>query len=423
MRCIIRFQLIFVIIFFTGLFMPVKLSCAPSADIKHFKYPDGYISFLYLDSIGTETFRYGITDDPIELYTSIYLPGDSTDFPENTHKKLRIVYCMTMKQQLDNALSRCNEIMKKFRAAPETYDKEYFLYFSGLLYANIYISKKKFPKAWRALKEVEANLPYHYHLAYEETLIRYYYNKGDIPKALNTIDEVLRYTPGNIPLLLYKAKIFEETGDLKKANRYIKEICNTQDSLIYEYGKLLARNNDKNNPEKEGSQKDILHSIILLLILLSFFIIIPYIHQKVSKSGISHETKKIPSPKTNILTSKENEISNEEILFKRIEKIVKEKELFRIPSYTIDDLSLELCTNRSYISRSINNCTGKNFNQWINQLRIEDVLSRLSNLENISLKNVASDAGFASLSTFNRAFTTQTGTSPRKYIENIKSEK
>ena len=58
-----------------------------------------------------------------------------------------------------------------------------------------------------------------------------------------------------------------------------------------------------------------------------------------------------------------------------------------------------------------------NFNQLLNEKRIEVALRNLENSkwEHLTLEGVALEVGFKSRTTFNKAFKTKTGCTPSKY--------
>ena len=224
-----------------------------------------------------------------------------------------------------------------------------------------------------------------------------------------------------IPALYYKASIFEKWENYEKANEIYKEINLTKDSilneLVSEYSILKFRKYNKSKHFHEISGATI-SSIFLItaLICIGFF----------NRSWIDTFLRKLVSQVPKLISApnniqKENTTNHEEILFNQIQDIMKRKELFKIPSYSLEELSMELYTNRSYISRSINKYGQMNFNQWLNSLRIDYILSRLpSDCTLANLKEIAFESGFASMATFNRAFLAVTGVSPNQYLEQKK---
>ena len=121
---------------------------------------------------------------------------------------------------------------------------------------------------------------------------------------------------------------------------------------------------------------------------------------------IQHETlEKAVSPETELWKSK-------------IETLIQEEKLYQNPELTLTDLAKKLETNVSVISKTINQGFQMNFNDYINNFRIEAVKISLSNGEHkkSTLLGIAYDCGFNSKATFNRAFKKNTGKTPKEYI-------
>jgi AraC-like DNA-binding protein len=107
----------------------------------------------------------------------------------------------------------------------------------------------------------------------------------------------------------------------------------------------------------------------------------------------------------------------------KIETLLAENKLYQNPELTLNHLAQKLQTNAALISKTINQGFQLNFNDFINQYRIEEIKKSLENGEHkkSTLLGIAFDAGFNSKATFNRAFKKNTGLSPKEYIEKISS--
>lgn len=105
----------------------------------------------------------------------------------------------------------------------------------------------------------------------------------------------------------------------------------------------------------------------------------------------------------------------------KIETVIKEEKLFQNPELTLTDLAKKLETNASVISKTINQGFQMNFNDCINNYRIEAVKNSFANGEHkkSTLLGIAYDCGFNSKATFNRAFKKNTGKTPKEYLLNI----
>ena len=100
-----------------------------------------------------------------------------------------------------------------------------------------------------------------------------------------------------------------------------------------------------------------------------------------------------------------------------LERIVEEKQLYMVKNLTLSDLAQEMGTNRTYVSNYLSQVRGQTFYDYINQIRIEKKsVPLLREHPEYTLDYVASESGFASLSTFRRAFLKLTGKTPRKFM-------
>lgn len=105
----------------------------------------------------------------------------------------------------------------------------------------------------------------------------------------------------------------------------------------------------------------------------------------------------------------------------KIEEILVTEKLYQNPELTLTDIAKKLNTNAAVISKAINQGFQMNFNDLINNYRIEAVKKRLEEGEQkkSTLLGIAFDCGFNSKATFNRAFKKHTGITPKEYLDTI----
>ncbi|WP_294285399.1 helix-turn-helix domain-containing protein [uncultured Chryseobacterium sp.] len=90
------------------------------------------------------------------------------------------------------------------------------------------------------------------------------------------------------------------------------------------------------------------------------------------------------------------------------------------PDISLQSLAKKLDTNTKYLSEIINKHKQKNFNAYINELRINYITGKLEEntvYRNYKIKYLAEESGFSSHSAFAAAFKTVNGISPAHYIQ------
>lgn len=128
---------------------------------------------------------------------------------------------------------------------------------------------------------------------------------------------------------------------------------------------------------------------------------------------ISPQTEK-PSP------DRDDHAVRDAELFARIEYLMQTEGVYRQNDLTIERLAERLDTNRTYISRAINQQAGKTFSSYVNSYRIDEAVRRLSDVDDDTpLKALAQTLGYNHLQTFYTSFQSAIGMPPSKYREKL----
>jgi AraC-like DNA-binding protein len=103
----------------------------------------------------------------------------------------------------------------------------------------------------------------------------------------------------------------------------------------------------------------------------------------------------------------------------KIISLLQNEKIYEDPELSLTQMAKQLKTNPSILSKTINQGFQLNFNDFINNYRIEAVKEKLQAGEQKTqtLLGIAYDCGFNSKATFNRAFKKVTGTSPKEWLE------
>ncbi|MCL6267192.1 helix-turn-helix domain-containing protein [Flagellimonas myxillae] len=100
---------------------------------------------------------------------------------------------------------------------------------------------------------------------------------------------------------------------------------------------------------------------------------------------------------------------------------VLENKYYLNPEITIKSLANLMQLNRNGLSHSINKGLDKNFNDFINELRVDEVKRILNNQTHthLTLLGIGLESGFNSKASFNRAFKKFTGQTPSEYHKTL----
>lgn len=107
-------------------------------------------------------------------------------------------------------------------------------------------------------------------------------------------------------------------------------------------------------------------------------------------------------------------VKDQEFL-ERLTNTLETNHLYADSALTIGSLALKAKTREYRLRQFINKkLKYRNFNQYLNNFRIEKATDRLAQTDNrqASIADIAADSGFASLSVFNRAFKEKHGVTP-----------
>jgi AraC-like DNA-binding protein len=103
----------------------------------------------------------------------------------------------------------------------------------------------------------------------------------------------------------------------------------------------------------------------------------------------------------------------------KIEYIMINEKLYLNPELTLSELSEKLDSHNSLVSNVINTQFQKNFNDFVNEFRVNIFKEKIKDpkLQHLTLLAIAFDCGFNSKSTFNRAVKKMTGEMPSAFLK------
>ena len=108
-------------------------------------------------------------------------------------------------------------------------------------------------------------------------------------------------------------------------------------------------------------------------------------------------------------------------LIANLEKLMDEEKLYLNPGISLDEVADKLESNRSYLSKAINQIYNSNFTSYINDLRIKEAI-RVITKKDVSLftiEGIGEQIGFCNRITFVHAFKKYTGVTPSFFMKNM----
>ena len=118
------------------------------------------------------------------------------------------------------------------------------------------------------------------------------------------------------------------------------------------------------------------------------------------------------------IPTNESEAEPENLWIEKLKGMMKDQKLYRQEGITISELAETMDIQEYKLRQLINQQMGyRNFNDFLNGYRIQEACRRLISQEDSQLPvlTIALDAGFRSLSAFNRAFKERTEKTPSQY--------
>ncbi|MEM6718320.1 MAG: helix-turn-helix domain-containing protein [Bacteroidota bacterium] len=250
--------------------------------------------------------------------------------------------------------------------------------------------------------------------AYEH-IIEYYKSKNDVENQIKYYDR-----------LIETDKVIDSTYT------YVKEIVNKKfdtPQAIAERNRLL-----KESQAKENTWKYSFGAIAATLLAFLGILIAVFRRQKKYKQRFEEVMLQENNPSKDISTALDATSEKETTTTKDfgipqeiVENILTQLQKFETSQKftkptSLTELAKKLGTNPKYLSKVINGHYEKNFSTYINELRIEYVISKLktdSKFRNYTIKAIGKEAGFGNTESFSKAFHKTTGIKPSYFIKQL----
>ena len=192
--------------------------------------------------------------------------------------------------------------------------------------------------------------------------------------------------------------------------------------LVNDKKELMDTINSKN---KMSTYRSIFFGVVLLLIMAASYF---YIQKRRNK--FSEISDKYTALVNTIEKKKETTIGVEvpEDIKKEILKKLQDFEdshKYLKNNLTLGSVSKSLKTNSSYLSKVINIEKGKNFANYINDLRIDFCVDQINNnkkFKQYSVRSMAGEVGFNNIQSFAKAFLKRKGCKPAEFIKRSENQ-
>lgn len=244
------------------------------------------------------------------------------------------------------------------------------------------------------------------------------------------------------------SKSYMELDESEKSKTYLKKFTALNDSIVFSNKQAVdAALNKTITKEKElthinTTKQWIIYSLIALVITLFAFSF--YFHstkqkqiQKVEKILADLNTKSSANEKLNKnsieeVKAEEKEEKNPIMPLEAEEKLLEKlaefetKQLFLERKVSLPFVAAEIETNTKYISYIIKKHKGKDFNEYINDLRINYIVQKLTDdpiYRQYKINTLAEESGFSSHSKFTTVFKATLGVSPSEFIRYLKQNR
>ena len=245
------------------------------------------------------------------------------------------------------------------------------------------------------------------------------------------------------------AEAYKHTGDFEQASYFFEKHLTTQEEytklkdnakevILKDEREAFKKEFDALKVQKEQSQVYLnylfLGASVIILILL-FFLLKFYRNKRQNEAKFEALLAKIKAAKSpeEIIDTKDQELEEKETTDVPEEtkqqilaglKKLEEKKYFLQQDCNSYNVAKKIGTNTTYLSKVINSHFGKNFNTYINDLRINYAIVRIKNdvlFRSYSIQSIAEEIGYKSADSFTKYFKKDTGLNPSFYIKNIKN--
>lgn len=289
-------------------------------------------------------------------------------------------------------------------------------------------------------------------------LAKSYLLKNELKKTKNLIDSTLLFIRKSDNIDLYQSlyplmcRYYSKVGNKDMALAFFDSTLTINKYFQDKYSSLMllkaeqelyetkARVMNEDMKAKEDAFKDKIFngSIIILIISIGLIASIVLYHKnRMAYRALVYKNQEWASESIHYVSyDSDNQLEDDDksvekaieeqptqediALMKEVHELVSKEKIFKNADLTLDLMAKQMNINRNYLSKAINQTTGKNFNTYINEYRVKEAIKILSNEKSdvISIDAIAFDVGFNNRTSFYQSFKKITGLSPSDFRSN-----
>lgn len=122
----------------------------------------------------------------------------------------------------------------------------------------------------------------------------------------------------------------------------------------------------------------------------------------------------------NAMTVEEEDMVRKGRLFERVQSIMEDKRPYLDEDFSLQDLASAVFTNKTYLSKTINLFSGRNFRQYVNYYRIQYSIELMKQDKHLRVSELSMMSGFHTVVTYNMAFKLNMNETPSEYLQKIR---
>lgn len=236
-------------------------------------------------------------------------------------------------------------------------------------------------------------------------------------------------------LLRHLTELYDRSGRPDSAMVYFRRYMSCHDSIAslqreQEFGKMVLEMHKMESANQLQSKELALlkanrRTIVIcagftFVIVVAVFIWLLYARQRRTYKALVAQHQSYMQRIDSGIVSDGTAKDENRLLYEKLEELMKSGKVYRQKDISLEKMADMLGSNRTYLSKAINECSGMSFSNYINMYRISDATRLISRKDfDMPMKQLADLLGFNSPSVFYKAFQKETGCTPSRYRKEV----